>query len=317
MSADSISLYQTSFRDFDEFSESVVGADLRITLPKLDESRWSISQLVINDFLNIQIGNEGSGSFCEGTTEPSRVTLFFPKRRSISTFNGISMGAGAVFLIQPGSEIHIAEKSPNEWMSISIPNNISPALIQPTNWESCSSGVKMLDWASPFNQALWDLASNYIDMAIQTPCVLTERISVASFRESILHGLTALFDYESDSSYDTRGRKIVADHRIISTALGLINERLDTTISIKDLAQHLGLSERTMRSGFIKYYGVSPSRYIQLRRLDLARKLLQSARKEETTVSEIACQLGMWDFGRFAVRYKRAFGESPSDTLGR
>ena len=315
--AATISLSQASFRDFDEFSENVAGADMEITLPKLDESRWSISELIFSDSFGIQVGNEGSGSFAEGTTHATCFNLFFPKHSSMSTFNGISMDAGGVFLIQPGSEIHIIENIPNGWMNVLIPDFVASDLTKSPFLETVSTGVKMIGQGSSLRQNLWGLVTSYIATAAQTPSVLNERLSVDSFRESILHGISALFDYDSGTSQNTCGRRTAVDYRIISAALEFINERLDSVISVNDLSRHLGLSERTLRSGFKRYYGVSPSRYIQIRRLDRARKLLLCARKEETTVSEIACQLGMWDFGRFSVRYKRAFGESPSNTLGR
>lgn len=74
---------------------------------------------------------------------------------------------------------------------------------------------------------------------------------------------------------------------------------------------------RTLRNGFNKYLGVSPQRYLQLRRLHNARSLLQKAQPEEVKVSEVATKLGMWDLGRFATRYLSLFGESPSATLRR
>ena len=302
MSAAGISLQQASFSDFDAYSENLAGGDIKVTLPKIDKSQWSISQLLFSNSLCIQIGSEGSGSFAEGTTDSSCYNLFFSKHDSMGKFNGNLMGTGVVFLIQPGSEIHIIEKSSNGWMNILIPKNFAPNSIELASSESVSSGVKVLAQRSLISQNLWDLVSRYIDMATQTPSILSERLSVESFQGSILHGLSALFDYNSGTSYNSRGRKIVVNDRIISLALDFINDRLDTVISISDLAHHLGLPERTLRSGFSRYYGVSPSIYIQLRRLNLAHKLLRSTKNEETSVSEIAGQLGMWDFGRFAAR---------------
>ncbi|MEE4146248.1 MAG: hypothetical protein V2I26_15700, partial [Halieaceae bacterium] len=48
-----------------------------------------------------------------------------------------------------------------------------------------------------------------------------------------------------------------------------------------------------------------------------ARRLLRDGHNGENTVTAVAARLGMWDFGRFAIRYRRVFGERPSDTLRR
>jgi len=39
------------------------------------------------------------------------------------------------------------------------------------------------------------------------------------------------------------------------------------------------------------------------------------ARGRRVTVTEIATALGFVELGRFSVEYRRAFGESPSETL--
>ena len=86
---------------------------------------------------------------------------------------------------------------------------------------------------------------------------------------------------------------------------------------MRDLVVATGVPERTLRDGFQKYVGVSPSGYIQISRLSRARARLMHPEGPDTTVTRIAASVGMWDFGRFAKRYRTAFGESPSQTLAR
>ncbi len=45
------------------------------------------------------------------------------------------------------------------------------------------------------------------------------------------------------------------------------------------------------------------------------RQALQQADKRDHSVKQIALTSGFWELGRFAVEYKRLFGESPSETL--
>ncbi len=53
----------------------------------------------------------------------------------------------------------------------------------------------------------------------------------------------------------------------------------------------------------------------QSMRLNRARAKLREANHSETLVQDCAAELGFWDFGRFAAKYQRLFGELPSQTL--
>jgi AraC-like DNA-binding protein len=63
--------------------------------------------------------------------------------------------------------------------------------------------------------------------------------------------------------------------------------------------------------------GMSPHRYLWLRRMNLARPALTLADPTVTTVTVIANDHGFAELGRFAVAYRQLFGESRSATLRR
>lgn len=82
-----------------------------------------------------------------------------------------------------------------------------------------------------------------------------------------------------------------------------------------ELAKLAGVSYPTLRRIFVEWFGVSPVRYLFLKRLYLARHGLLSG--ECQTVTEAATVCGFWELGRFARRYAELFGELPSVTLAR
>jgi AraC family ethanolamine operon transcriptional activator len=85
--------------------------------------------------------------------------------------------------------------------------------------------------------------------------------------------------------------------------------------SVADLADTVRVSERTLRAAFLAYFGVGPSRYMKLRQLNQVHRDLKAASPDESTVSGIVLQNGVWEHGRFASAYRRFFGETPSTTL--
>jgi AraC-like DNA-binding protein len=89
----------------------------------------------------------------------------------------------------------------------------------------------------------------------------------------------------------------------------------DEPIYTSELSAALGVPERTMHNCFQEHLGMGPKRYLTLRRMYLARRALEKADPAVTTVTDVATEFGFWEFGRFAVAYKSAFGESPSTTL--
>jgi AraC-like DNA-binding protein len=96
-----------------------------------------------------------------------------------------------------------------------------------------------------------------------------------------------------------------------------VEEEPGKAIFIPELCNAIGASERTLRMCCQEQLGVSPKRYLLLRRMHLARRALRESTPTATSVTEIATRYGFWQFGRFAGEYKSLFGELPSTTLGR
>jgi AraC-like DNA-binding protein len=91
----------------------------------------------------------------------------------------------------------------------------------------------------------------------------------------------------------------------------------DKPLYMPDLCAKVGASYTTLRDACQEYLGMSPKRYLWLRRMHLVRRALRSASAEATTVTEVATSYGFWELGRFAVAYRSLFGEPPSAALRR
>jgi AraC-like DNA-binding protein len=97
----------------------------------------------------------------------------------------------------------------------------------------------------------------------------------------------------------------------------MLDENPDQPIYIPEICKAIRVPERTLRVCCQEHLGMSPKRYLVLRRMNLARRALRLAGADATTVTEVATRFGFWQLGRFAVEYRALFGETPSATLHR
>jgi AraC-like DNA-binding protein len=91
----------------------------------------------------------------------------------------------------------------------------------------------------------------------------------------------------------------------------------DRVPHLPDLCRAIGVPERTLRACCAEFLGMSPIRYLRLRRLGMVRAALRHADSATANVSDIARRHGFLELGRFAAQYRAVFGEAPSATLRR
>jgi AraC-like DNA-binding protein len=97
----------------------------------------------------------------------------------------------------------------------------------------------------------------------------------------------------------------------------ILEENADRPLYMAESCTAIGVTDRTLRLHCTEHLGMSPHRYLWLRRMNLARRALTLADPTVTTITIIANDHGFAELGRFAVAYRQLFGESPSETLHR
>jgi AraC-like DNA-binding protein len=97
----------------------------------------------------------------------------------------------------------------------------------------------------------------------------------------------------------------------------VLAEHLSRPLSMRDVCELIGASDRTLRVCCAEFIGMSPTQYVLARRLKEVRRVLRDAKPDKVSVAEVARHFGFAQLGRFAGRYRAAFGETPSTTLQR
>jgi transcriptional regulator GlxA family with amidase domain len=97
----------------------------------------------------------------------------------------------------------------------------------------------------------------------------------------------------------------------------MMHDQSDEPMSIRNIAQSMGVGLRSLQLAFAEVYGgLGPRDYLNRIRLDKARQRLLAAHGD-CQVTKIALDSGFFHLGRFAQTYARTFGERPSQTLAR
>ncbi|MBW4552778.1 MAG: AraC family transcriptional regulator [Aphanocapsa sp. GSE-SYN-MK-11-07L] len=90
--------------------------------------------------------------------------------------------------------------------------------------------------------------------------------------------------------------------------------QLENPPSTLELAEQVGLSDRTLRRGFRLLFGTTVFEYLTDQRMSWA---AQQLRDTNQTVAEIANRAGYGNPAKFAAAFKRTVGISPSDCMNR
>jgi len=108
-----------------------------------------------------------------------------------------------------------------------------------------------------------------------------------------------------------------AKWRSLTQALEFLRYAEPARVTITELCQAAGVSERTLQYAFREVFNTTPLAFLRRQRFHAARRQLLASKDKVATVSQIAVAQGFYELGRFAVEYRRLFGEMPSETLRR
>ena len=99
----------------------------------------------------------------------------------------------------------------------------------------------------------------------------------------------------------------------IRRAVAFIDEHTAGPLTVQDVADAVGIGLRSLQEGFRRHKQISPHDYIKQARLAGVRAELQDPRSTRS-IEAVALHWGFVNRGHFALDYRQAFGEKPSQT---
>lgn len=283
-------------------------------LPRLKRPRWELSAFYVNQ-LHLQFGVEGGGVIAEGTALSTGRFLYVPLS-GLHHANGIPLGTHSIFVIDPGCEFTISVLEEHRWCSIYIPSDVSnDGVIEGEPDDTAPKGARVVELGTHEIGALRRLLLRlrYADEDWPNGANADAARSLRAELDAVCRRISISTADEAPGA--ATGRPLLVRSELARIVRDRIECGGDEGVTIEELAVATDVSQRTLRSLFLEYFGVPPRRYLLIRRLNQVRSVLRTSEPDETTVTSVAAQFGFWHLGRFAGTYSELFGETPSATL--
>lgn len=296
-----------SFDDFDAWGAAINSANLRLACDGVENPRWTLGCVDLGD-VSLQVATEGGGNICYGGNAHVGPLLFLPLTHvGAHVVNGRPLDDDSAFAIPCGADfrIHVRRRA-HMWCSVALPVRVAAGL-------AARPGSMVIGCAGGGVPRLKRLVQGICHGLLDRPAG-TAAHTAANRR--ILAAVACLTEAPGPGLRLPAGRPRLDRAEIVRRSMAVI-ESASTVPTATELARDVGVTSRTLLRTFQEEFGVSPKRYLLLRELHAVRRSLRTAAATDDRVADVLVRHGVWEFGRFAARYRQTFGELPSQTLGR
>ncbi|TWU07816.1 Virulence regulon transcriptional activator VirF [Stieleria varia] len=251
----------------------------------------------------------------EAATASNRTTLIIPEPRERPAFIcGEHLNAAQIMLYGPSSE-HFSEMSGRSRATqLFLPEGILEQAIaarlqnDPMNLASkrrlLTPGSDAMHSLRQLIVELTQIIDNDENAGVEPVCTsslmknLVDRIAEALCRDSSLASMA--------------NDQLHASGYLLSRVKDIFNASGRESIHLYELCKELGVSARTLQIAFKQAYGISPMRYLKLRRLHAVRQRLITSSVDDVSIKRAALEGGFVDRSRLAEDFRKLFGHLPS-----
>jgi AraC-like DNA-binding protein len=260
-----------------------------------------------------------------GEVLPRIARLSLPAQRTVALFatdadpkqfcDGVKLGPWDVMLLHGcDGTVHHRTQGPSNWGLIAVEQTAFNTHCQALNGSETGPPRRRVILRPTWSAAarLRQLHAKIYDLAATTPIIMSHSEAARALENEVLHTLVNCLGGSGDHVPSPRRRV-----ETIDAFEQVLTQRLSEPLTVAGISAEIGVPERTLRACCTEVLGMSPSRYLRLRRLNMVRTALQCANPARGTITELAKRYGFSELGRFATSYRQTFGEAPSATLRR
>jgi AraC-like DNA-binding protein len=304
-----------SFTDPDEYQSAIRGGDARYSVVGLGTFEAELTTIEFGR-LTLQRGREFLPRLASSAMPPNKVGMLgWFGDRQLPVVRGLQMRWGDWIYLGPGMQSNHRTFGPNDFVALTLDaSDLIRAAIELTGREPAVTPGTVLRPPDRLGDRLLSVIGTATDMTGTASGIFASRHACDALEEALLRPMVmCLLHGEARKESKPRGRRAA----VARTFEAVVEANFNRQLLVSDLCRIVGVSERTLRNICQEQLGMSPHRFLALRRLHLARRALLRSDQQSATVTGIAMSHGVWELGRFAVAYKSLFGESPSATLRR
>jgi AraC-like DNA-binding protein len=232
-------------------------------------------------------------------------------------WGGVQLQTGDLTFHSRGERFHQRTTGPCSWSLLGLPPEHLERYCEALSGKALSAPAagRVLRPAARDAARLRRLHAQACRLAETRPKILAHPEVARAIEQGLIHALVTCLGARARDDGDGTARR---HHTSIMVRFEeILADHPNRPLHMPELCALIGVTERTLRSCCAEFLGISPTRYMLLRRLRAVRIALRDADPAAASVAEIANGCGFTELGRFAVAYQTAFGESPSTTLRR
>jgi AraC-like DNA-binding protein len=304
----------TTFTDSDDYRASVAGArvDLVFTHPGDFKARLTWVKL---PNLRLFSAKENLPRIAYVSLAPEFAFIGFPTQFDPPpVWKGVELQRGDIVFHSRGEHMHQRTSGPSQWSLMSLlPQHLAAygKILTEQNLVPPPVG-RVLRPPTHTAARLRRLHAKACHVAETRPDIIAQREAARALEHDLLHALVNCLTAEEVHDH-LAARRYHAN--IMIHLEKVLAAHVRQPLSLPELCAAIGVSDRTLRLCCAEFLGMSPSRYLLLRRLNMVWAALRHSSPATATVAEHARRYGFTELGRFAGSYRAVFGETPSTTL--
>lgn len=300
--------------DFDVFLAATHGMRGGILLCSRPERLWRMRSEALPT-ITLTLAREAAGTIFSGRSDPEFFHCIIPIAAEKATLvNGIKLGPGDLIWLAPDEPCHIVRMSPSYWVDICLESSVVERWLDGPN-QVLTRDVAAHTCVVPARDHLTNLLL-VVREAFRLHRFLANdqqfKGMKSTLSDTLADCLRAIFAGQCHG--DVICRMPGRHSGILQATLELIDSS-DACMPATDVMRSAShTTERTIRNVFHEFFGISPHRYLMLRRLHSIRRAIRDGQAREN-ITSICARHNVWDFGRFSGQYKDCFGVLPSADL--